>query len=455
MLSNNINSIKEHKSVTMSLDTKRIKLNTDTSHHHSGPKTKYKLKKEPIGRGSFATVYYATCPNMNEYAIKRISVEKLQQNRLGKFLLELDISEQMDHDNIVKCFEIFKTPTYWYIVSEYCNYGTFADLVLAIKNVEPKKKENLGYYYLNQLKDALYYLHKNNIIHRDLKPMNILLTKSKKTDGEVIVKLADFGFARYFEHNPATNITGYDDMISTVCGSPIYMAPELLINDKYNIKADLWSFGIIMYELLYSTNPYNYPKNIAHLKELMEKKEIRFDPCYSDKTIDLLKMLLQTNPEKRIGWDDFFNHDWFKNIPYEEEMAPQIDKDSSADNIDDGLVVEFEDDLRIDDKTKTSFVEQPKYKNPKFANFLNYLGDYLAESTTSIAPHSPSMGKPIKSVKSELDMSEFVVVDSASGNETIGSDHPQIHTYQETYTSSLIKIMTDSIGYLLGQAKSY
>jgi serine/threonine protein kinase len=438
--------VKEYKSMTESKSLE-IKRNSHTLEHSTGPKTKYKLKKEPIGRGSFSTVYFATGPDMCEYAIKRISVAKLQQNRLSKFLLELDISKQMAHDNIVKCHEIFKTPTHWYIVSEYCNYGTFGDLISAIKNVDVKKKENLIHYYLNQLKNALYYLNINNIIHRDLKPMNILLTRTDKTDNEVIVKLADFGFARFFEHNPA-NTTGYDDMVATVCGSPIYMAPELLINDKYNIKADLWSFGIIMYELLYGTNPYNFPKNIAHLKELMEKKEINFDLCYSNNAIHLMKSLLQINPEKRIGWDDFFNHDWFKTTPYEDEMIPQIDKDPSSENIDD---VGFEFDENVE-----RCVEQQK-----IPTFLNYLEEYLAESKTS--PHSPhkkgcqpSMGKPIKSIRSELDMSEFVVVDSENGTETIGPDHPQIHTYQETYTSSIIKIFTDSIGYLWGgQAKSY
>ena len=475
MFFNNITkSIKEYHSVaesklmteSKSLEIKKLKLSSCLE-HSTGPKTHYKLRKEPIGRGSFSTVYYATCPDMHEYAIKRISVAKLQQNRLSKFLLELDISKQMDHDNIVKCHEIFKTSTHWYIVSEYCNYGTFSDLISAIKNVDVKKKENLVHYYLNQLKNALYYLNINNIIHRDLKPMNILLTRTDKTDNEVIIKLADFGFARFFEHNPA-NTTGYDDMVATVCGSPIYMAPELLINDKYNIKADLWSFGIIMYELLYGVNPYNFPKSIAHLKELMEKKEIRFDPCYSDKTINLIKSLLQVDPIKRIGWEEFFNHDWFKTIPNEEEMMPQIDKDPSLEDVADkyDFEFEFEEDIK---KVKPCVDHQIVSQKQKMPNFINYLEEYLADSKNSAilqsshSPHSPygkgcqpSMGKPIKSIKSELDMSEFVVVDLENGTETIDLNHPQIHTYQETYTSSIIKIFTDSIGYIFGgQSKSY
>lgn len=93
------------------------------------PIIKYKLCKNPIGKGAFSTVYYATDVHMQEYAIKRIIISKLEQSRLSKFLLELDISVKINHENIVKCYEIFKTSIHWYIVSEYCNYGTFVDLI--------------------------------------------------------------------------------------------------------------------------------------------------------------------------------------------------------------------------------------------------------------------------------------------------------------------------------------
>ena len=104
------------------------------------PRLKYKIKKPPIGKGSFSTVFYATDSSENEYAIKRIELSKLDPTRHDKFVLELDISSKINHPNIVKCFEVFKTSSHWYIVSEYCNYGTFADLLKAVAKIEPKKK---------------------------------------------------------------------------------------------------------------------------------------------------------------------------------------------------------------------------------------------------------------------------------------------------------------------------
>lgn len=404
------------------------------NYSNGGPKIKYKIKKNPIGKGSFSTVYYATDDDNNEYAVKRISVIKLDQSRLDKFLLELDISIKMIHPNIVTCHEIFKTPSYWYIVSEYCNYGTFGDLIMALKPIEYKKKENLAHYYLGQLKNALGYLHKNKIIHRDLKPMNILMTKND--NNEVVVKLADFGFARYFEYNPQ-NHTGYDDMVATICGSPIYMAPELLINNKYNTKADLWSFGIIMYELLYSTNPYNYPKNISHLKYLMEKQVIQFDDenknlNFSLDSLDLMKKLLQIDPENRINWNDFFSHQWFKKIPYEEEMCNNdVNSDSDVENEDD--IFEFEDDST----TYASNLSKLSSSGKSFKyNYVENYFDGLCGSINTSATIGPD--------------NEYIFVE-----ENGGFRNSNIKVYNETYTSSIIKIVTSTVSYFFGQAKSY
>jgi serine/threonine protein kinase len=216
---------------------------------------------------------------------------------------------ELDHLNIVKCHEIYKDDYRWYIVNEYCNYGTLVDIIKDFKILTPPNKELYCHKYLSQLKDAINYLHKNGILHRDLKPANILINKDKCTEVQT-VKLADFGFSRYFEYKPQIS-SGYDDMVSTICGSPIYMAPELVLGYKYNIKADLWSFGVIMYELLYGHNPYNFPKNIVELGQLMKTKRISFPQIYSEQCIDLMTRLLKVNAEKRITWEEFFEHQWF------------------------------------------------------------------------------------------------------------------------------------------------
>lgn len=278
------------------------------------PRLKYKIDvKIPIGQGSFSTVYHAIDKLGSEYAIKCIPLSKLEKNNLDKFLLELEISMKMTHPNIVRSKEVFKTSNNWYIVTEYCNGGTLFNVIKNL-NHNYAERELLCKRYLTQLKNSLKYLHKNNIIHRDLKPNNILITGQYPND---VLKLADFGFSRYFNSEKTNTFQENRELLMTsFCGTPLYMAPELLTNKRYNTKSDLWSFGVIMYEMLYGVNPYNYPKNLSNLVELIKTQEIEFPNTYSKSCLDLVKKLLQTDPAKRIEWDDFFKYSWFdKTIP--------------------------------------------------------------------------------------------------------------------------------------------
>ena len=279
----------------------------------------YRIEPNPIGSGSFATVYLGYDDMNKKVAIKRINLNKLNGINLRRVTLELNIFKSLEHKNILRYFDTFKTKNSLYIVSEYCEAGTLNDIINTevFYNLDINEKEIYVKKILIQLKDALKYLHDNGIIHRDLKPANILFTKD--TDENLVLKLADFGFARYF-NTEIINVTGYQDMISTICGSPLYMAPELLISSKYNLKADLWSFGVIMYEMLYGCNPYTYnghsAKNVQHLCELIKNKKVSYDiydsnKSYSTDCIHLIKKLLEIDPIIRISWIEFFYDKWF------------------------------------------------------------------------------------------------------------------------------------------------
>lgn len=444
---------------------------SDCSKNLSQPKTKYKLEKEPIGKGSFSIVYHATDSQMNEYAIKKINLGKLDSGRLGKFMQELDISVQMDHENIVKCNEVFKTERYWYIVTEYCNYGTFTDLILALSVTEPTQRENLCHYYLNQLKNALHYLNANGIIHRDLKPQNILLTKDKNKNNEVIVKLADFGFSRYFNQQINTK-SDCDDMDATICGTPMYMAPELLINGKYNKKADLWSFGVVMYELLYGKNPFNFPKNITHLTTLIKQQQITYTNDFSSKCNDLIKTLLNISPENRITWEAFFNHEWFKHVPFPDETSFALPEEINLVKPRDEIKHIIDNVIKIKEQSKilsppqqeityqppSLSIEQIKPKLTKIGsvNDFNYVQQYCGDvDSCAVATKVaiPPIGKPVKSSEN---LDDFIIVEKAEdGTETASPKRPIIQNYREVTHSTIIQIMMDSVNYLYGQAKGY
>jgi serine/threonine protein kinase len=371
-------------------------------------KDKYKIGKK-IGEGTYSMVYHVT-ENENEYAMKRISVNKLEKSRYDKFLLELEISFKLNHINIVKCYDIFRTKNSWYIVSEYCESGTFRDLIKQMSSiVNPNKREIFAKYYLYQLRNAIQYLHENNIIHRDLKPDNILLTTTNKESNLKTVKLADFGFSRYFDITKDISGNGYDDLVSTVCGSPIYMAPELLLNTKYNIKADIWSFGLIMYELLHGHNPFYYAKNIQELKTLVEFKKITVGD-FSKECIDLLEKILSIDPVYRISWKDFFDHPWFQSYDssYYEESDIEANETEFIDDVEDEI---FQMDEELQETIPTT------------------------KKVSSFFPSS------LTKKKSEED---FVFVQMENTNSI----------KNETYSGSIIKLFTSSIVYLFGKDKN-
>ena len=268
---------------------------------------KYEYNDIPIGKGSFASVYLGKDKNGKQVAIKKINIKEISSKLLEKFKIEMDIAQTLDNINIVKTFETFKTMNNIYVVMEYCNNNTLYEYIKESYkyNTTKENKEINVLYIVRQIKNAFDYLYELNIFHRDLKPKNILIHKTTETN--LIVKIADFGFAKIYDKNSFSD-DGYCDLENTFCGTPLYMAPEILINNKFNIKVDLWSIGVIIYELLYGHVPYNKPRNMNELKKMMKIQTIPFPFNYSENITNLLESLLQIDPLKRIDWDDFFEH---------------------------------------------------------------------------------------------------------------------------------------------------
>ncbi len=268
-------------------------------------KGKYILFRPEIGRGSFSKVYKAKDKNHNNVAIKRINIEKINEKLLDRIELEINIHKKIDHQNIVKLYEVIRDEKNICLILEHCEEE--------FNNIKYNIDIHTLQDYVKQLNDALFYLRQINVIHRDLKPKNILISNN-------LIKLVDFGFAT----------DNKIDMHNTVCGSPLYMAPEIMkifisgnnnINDikySYDSKCDLWSLGLIIYECVYKEHPFKDSLNILDLNKNIfcnkivfyevNKNNIKIDNLL----IDLLSKMLVVDTDKRISWDDYFNHDWFK-----------------------------------------------------------------------------------------------------------------------------------------------
>lgn len=263
----------------------------------------YIILKKRIGRGAFSTIY----KGYNKYTRKTVAVKEISLETVNKYekslRRETEIMKKLNHPNIVKLYEtiIDDDTENVYLIMEYYARGDFYKFL----NKRPLK-EKYALKYLRQIADGMEYLLKNKIVHRDMKPQNILMTQTGT------IKITDFGFARYFDN---------DLLIQTICGSPLYMAPEIMKEKKYNYKSDLWSIGIIFYQMLMGEVPFKV-KNIYELIRKIENDTIEIPQKFiiSDKCKKLLFSLLEKDPNKRITWDAFFNHELIKKSdPFEEE----------------------------------------------------------------------------------------------------------------------------------------
>ena len=220
-----------------------------------------------IGKGVFSEVYLVQHKETEElFAIKRIrnKQEKKYTER------ELDILKRVNHPNIVSFKEVILEKDSVNILTEYCCKG---DLHHFLDGRKMKEKSALHYFY--QILQGLNYLHTNNIIHRDIKPQNILI------DSDNNCKIADFGFARYDKN---------ESLLNTICGSPLYMAPEIIKKQKYSINADVWSVGVILYQMLTASQPFNC-SNFYELSKKVDEGESAIEyPMYiSTEVRQLLK----------------------------------------------------------------------------------------------------------------------------------------------------------------------
>lgn len=272
-----------------------------------------------IARGAYSQVFVGyhvdqSSSETPEYvAIKRITSAAKKKMSMTRIQREINLLKLLKHPNIVNFHDAFPDiAENIYIVTEYCNYGDLDRFT---------RKEMLDHEeirdYISQLRDGLYYLLRNNILHRDLKPKNILLQKHP-ISGQITLKIADFGFAKIFE-----NLTD-DSMMETLCGTPMYLSPEMVRGRKYSINSDLWSVGVMIYQLFYHCLPFTRPRNILELIRSLENMKLAFppEPAVSRDAKDLMSLLLRLDPQQRSSWGNFFGAAWLPSLPSVDESEP-------------------------------------------------------------------------------------------------------------------------------------
>ncbi|KAM8967267.1 serine/threonine-protein kinase DCLK3 [Pelodytes ibericus] len=251
-----------------------------------------------IGDGNFAVVKECRPRQVNmEYAMKIIDKSKLMGN---EYIIEneVQIIKSLSHPNIVRLLDDYETDTEIYLILEYVKGGDLFDAITE----SIKFTEQDAALMMSDLCDALAYLHNKNIVHRDVKPENLLVQHNP--DGTTTLKLADFGLAVYVT-----------EPIFTVCGTPTYVAPEILSEKGYGLEVDMWATGVILYILLCGFPPFrSLERNQKQLFEIIQHGEYEFISPYwdtiSDEAKDLISKLLVIHPLKRYSAKCVLQHAW-------------------------------------------------------------------------------------------------------------------------------------------------
>ncbi|KAG2553060.1 hypothetical protein PVAP13_9KG500178 [Panicum virgatum] len=258
----------------------------------------------PIGSGAYSQVWLGRhWARGTEVAVKEIAMERLSSKLRESLLSEVDILRRIRHPNVIALHDSVKDHGRIYLILEYCRGGDLHAYLQRHKRVS----ETVAKHFIRQLASGLQMLRDNNVVHRDLKPQNILLVENNENS---LLKIADFGFAKFLQ--PFA-------LAETLCGSPLYMAPEVMQAQKYDAKADLWSVGVILYQLVTGIPPFNGDNQIQLLRNILRSCEIRFpsDCELSHGCIDLCRKLLRLNSVERLTVEEFVHH------PFLSEQAPE------------------------------------------------------------------------------------------------------------------------------------
>ena len=256
----------------------------------------FNLLKE-LGAGSFGRVLLVQHKiTQAKYAIKAID-KRNQANYEERryFRREIEIMYRVHHPNVVKLFGHFEDNTYCYFIMEYIPGGNIYSLVPKnnIRQINTQQIASI----MKDVISAVYFLHHMHpkIVHRDIKPENVLL------DQGMVAKLTDFGWSNYMQG---------DMKRTTVCGTPVYLAPEIINNQGHDEHVDIWCIGVLLFELMAGYSPWQ-GNDVQTVKYNISRLKIQWPRDMDRDAADLISRILKYNPEERISLSQMLLHPFF------------------------------------------------------------------------------------------------------------------------------------------------
>ena len=278
-----------------------------------------------IGSGALGIVYEGKEKGKDELkAIKVIDLERVTESLINQysgedlkkhldlclkgFISEFEIMKLCSNcENSVKCYEYFKNEDNFVIIMELCDNNLSKYLTQRMIDCGKGLNSEEILEIMKQINKEFKVMEENNITQRDLKLENILIKYLDKENKIFKVKLSDYGCSKRLSSLSSKNYR------NSINGTVPYMAPEILKEEEYNYKVDLWSIGVILYKLYFGIFPYNGPSKIAIINEIEQLGKKILKKTDNKDLDDLIMNLLEKDPSKRLTWDQYFNHSFFKN----------------------------------------------------------------------------------------------------------------------------------------------
>ena len=263
------------------------------------------IKIMPLGK-----VKIAKSKRTNEYIVIKILIksEIIKSKQEQHILNELDILEEISHPSIISCLGFTQDEKYLYLAFEFIPGGDLFNLLKIENNFLIDKAQ----FYAGQIVFVFEYLHSKNIVYRNLKPENILINKNG------YIKIADFQFAKVVT-----------DRTYTMCGTPGYLAPEIILNRGHGLSVDWWTLGVLLYEMICGVDPFADDDPMKVYENILERN-IQFSSHFDDKSKSLIKHLLEPDLSRRYGnlkngVNDIKNHLFFKSLNWDKLLRQEIE----------------------------------------------------------------------------------------------------------------------------------
>ncbi|KAF9468735.1 kinase-like protein [Collybia nuda] len=247
----------------------------------------------PLGKGKFGRVYMVRTKSAPKYilALKTLYKSEIVQSKVEKQIRrEIEIQQNLRHPNVLRLYGYFHDSKRIFLMLEFAGKGELYKQLSKHGCFSEKRSSR----YIDQMADALMYLHGKHVIHRDIKPENLLLG----INGEL--KIGDFGWS---VHAPGNRRM-------TLCGTLDYLPPEMVEGREHNEKVDYWALGVLTYEFLIGNPPFEDRSSVNNTYRRIAKVDLKFPPTISVEVKDLISKLLQYDPGRRLALSAVLHHPW-------------------------------------------------------------------------------------------------------------------------------------------------